>query len=714
MLTQERQYKPQDSTKLDKTPVEILLVDDRKENLLVLEAALTSPDYQLSKANSGDEALRYLLDHEPALILMDVQMPDLDGFETASIIKNSERTREIPIIFITALNMDERYIQKGYDFGAVDYLNKPFDVNILRSKVAVFADLYRKTQRLLNAERQLRKNEAKERERKLAELELRTLKREQVEQKKYRELVEGIDHGIVWSAVPESMVFSYVSPTAEKILQYPARAWFEDPLFWNNHLHPSDREVFSLAVQEAIQKRMDRSVEHRFIKANGDIAWLHTSIRHSAKSDGNSYELRGLSIDITQIKEAEWRLKKNKDHSDFLAEASFLLAESFDYTKTLKQVGSLITQQVANFCLFIVQDENSKIQSLQFPENTLEIREQELKNIFPRLYRKLSPTTLQELNIEASNQIKISGLNFQSAITVPLQIRGRQIGSILLFSANTFHEDDLLLAKDLAARIALAIDNAILYQKAQNAIKVRDEFLSIASHELKTPLTPMKLQTQALLRTLQSAAGVPSEKFSKSLQNFNRQIDRLSNLIEGLLDISRISIGKLTLDAEDFDLRSLLDDVVHRFHEQLLNAKCSIHIDGPQSLPVTLDLFRIEQVIVNLLTNAMKYSPSKPIHISLECIDGTVTLKVKDEGIGIAKEDQERIFMRFERAVSASHFGGLGLGLYISKQILEVHGGSIEVESTPGQGSTFIVQLPQRLQTQGPTVTDLSEERLNA
>jgi CheY-like chemotaxis protein len=129
--------------------IEILLVDDRQENLLALEAVLASPDYKLIKVNSGDEALRYLLDHSPALILMDVQMPGLNGFETASIIKGSERTREIPIIFVTAINMDERFVHKGYDHGAVDYIYKPYDAHVLRSKVAVLAEIRRHHQRMI-------------------------------------------------------------------------------------------------------------------------------------------------------------------------------------------------------------------------------------------------------------------------------------------------------------------------------------------------------------------------------------------------------------------------------------------------------------------------------------------------------------------------------------------------------------------------------------
>lgn len=230
-------------------PVEILLVDDRADNLLTLEVALNSPQYKLVKASSGEEALRYLLDHKPALILLDVQMPKMDGFATANIIKSSERTRDIPIIFLTALHRDERFMQRGYQTGAVDYLSKPFDVEILRSKVSVFAELHRKTQQLIHVERELRRTEAQERERKLAAIELSALRREQLQQKKYQELVEGIHHGIVWSANPDTLAFSYVGPTAERLLGFSQQQWLSESNFWMNHIHPDDAGGFLALCQ---------------------------------------------------------------------------------------------------------------------------------------------------------------------------------------------------------------------------------------------------------------------------------------------------------------------------------------------------------------------------------------------------------------------------------------------------------------------------------
>jgi len=222
--------------------LDILLVDDKPENLLALEAVLQSPDYRLIKASSGSEALAYLLDHDCAIILLDVQMPEMDGFETASLIKASNRTRDIPIIFLTAISTDESFVHQGYMAGAVDYLLKPLNPEILKAKVAVFAALHRSKQQIQRQAELLRLKDREELGRRVADLELLALRREQVIQQKYRELVEGIDHAVIWAAAPGLLTFTFVSPSAARILGYPLQDWLKEPNFWTKHLHPDDKE----------------------------------------------------------------------------------------------------------------------------------------------------------------------------------------------------------------------------------------------------------------------------------------------------------------------------------------------------------------------------------------------------------------------------------------------------------------------------------------
>jgi signal transduction histidine kinase len=239
------------------------------------------------------------------------------------------------------------------------------------------------------------------------------------------------------------------------------------------------------------------------------------------------------------------------------------------------------------------------------------------------------------------------------------------------------------------------IDNARLYQQMEQAVRVRDDFLGIAGHELKTPLTALQLTLQGLARLSSSAesdAGAPSRRLGACL----RQVDRLGNLINELLDVSRITAGRLALQPEEVDLPALVREVTGRMGEELGRARCPIELRLPEELLGRWDRARLDQVVVNLLSNACKYGKGQPIEVTLTLVnDGRgARLTVRDEGIGIARADQARIFDRFERAVSERNYGGLGLGLWIVRQIVEGHGGAVRVESAEGKGATFVVELP--------------------
>jgi signal transduction histidine kinase len=235
-----------------------------------------------------------------------------------------------------------------------------------------------------------------------------------------------------------------------------------------------------------------------------------------------------------------------------------------------------------------------------------------------------------------------------------------------------------------------------LLRALESAVAQRDEFMSIASHELKTPLTSLKLQAQVGERSL--ARGDPAfqspDNLRKLMRSTNKQLDRLGRLVEDMLDVSRVNTGKLTLSPERMDLSALVGDLVDRFESQLAEAGCEVTSEIEPGVVGLWDGYRIEQVVSNLLSNVIKYGRGCPVRISLFQDGKAATLEVSDRGPGISSEDQRRIFDRFERAANAKHIGGLGLGLYISKQIVERHGGKIEVESRRGGGSTFRVALP--------------------
>ncbi|WP_233582856.1 GAF domain-containing sensor histidine kinase [Corallococcus sp. CA053C] len=287
-------------------------------------------------------------------------------------------------------------------------------------------------------------------------------------------------------------------------------------------------------------------------------------------------------------------------------------------------------------------------------------------------------------------------------LSVPLGARGNVLGALMLLRSNVLHafdaEEERFLA-ELAHRTALYLENARLLREAREAVRQRDEFLGIASHELKTPLTPLSLKVQLLQKqvTVLAREGkpVPTERVSETLEVVQRQVRRLSRLVDNLLDVSRISAGRLRLEVEELDLASVAAEILYRFAPAAQQQGTELELHAPVPVVGRWDRLRLEQVVTNLLSNALKYGAGRPVAVAVEARGTTARLTVTDHGIGIAPEDLARIFERFERAVSDRHYGGLGLGLYITRQIVEAFGGTVNATSEPGQGSTFILELPR-------------------
>jgi PAS domain S-box-containing protein len=247
--------------------------------------------------------------------------------------------------------------------------------------------------------------------------------------------------------------------------------------------------------------------------------------------------------------------------------------------------------------------------------------------------------------------------------------------------------------RDLTQQRKLEEERLRLLQ-AREAIRLRDEFLSIASHELKTPLTALQLQ----LGTIRSQVTRGGDGLGPKVDRAMRVGDRLAQLVETLLDVSRLATGKLKLNLERFDIADVVRDTVERLRESAAGAGCDLALHLGGAIEGRWDRLRIEQVLTNLISNAIKYASGRPVDISVERLNGDAVLEVRDHGPGIAETDLPRIFGRFERATSARHHGGLGLGLYVARQIAEAHGGLIAARNPPDGGSCFTVRLP--LETQ--------------
>jgi two-component system sensor kinase FixL len=235
---------------------------------------------------------------------------------------------------------------------------------------------------------------------------------------------------------------------------------------------------------------------------------------------------------------------------------------------------------------------------------------------------------------------------------------------------------------------------ALLYRQAQEEVRARDEFLSVASHELRTPITALHVQVQMLERVVErtGAPGAVRER----VEALDRQVRRLAGLVEALLDLSRIRLGRMELSREPVDLAALARDVAAPFQADLDLARgSSVRVVAPAPVVVAVDRVRIEQVLGNLLGNAVKFGEGKPVEIRVEATPGAARIEVADGGVGIDASEAERIFGRFERAAPAQHYPGLGLGLYVAREIVEAHGGRIRARGQHGKGAVFSVEIPR-------------------
>lgn len=431
--------------------------------------------------------------------------------------------------------------------------------------------------------------------------------------------------------------------------------------------------------------------------------------------------LSRLSLVIErELKEAKARARQAKADAQFkaLVEASKVLFSSLDYRKTLLSVAKLVLPHFADWVVFDILGEDGEITRFAVEHAIPDLRDvaEALKKYPPkqefssiswdaintgrlRFEKEISAAFIDRQAQSPEHRKLLMTLGLKSLISFPLEAHGRTLGAVTLVlghSGRTYSEDDVPFARELASRASLAIDNAQLYESLQRALQTRDEFMSIASHELKTPLTSLRLQIQMrrryLIRREQDA--FTWEKLEKMLDGDERQVLRLTHLIDDMLDLTRINTGKLSVTPEECDLSQLVRDVIDRHSAHLTQAGCRLIMDANVPIPGLWDRFRIEQVVTNLITNAAKYAPNTPVEVSTRITSAFAEIRVKDNGKGIHKDDQARIFNRFERAVGNSGVSGFGLGLYITRQIVELHGGTIRVDSEPGAGAAFVVELP--------------------
>jgi signal transduction histidine kinase/DNA-binding response OmpR family regulator len=573
--------------------INILMVDDSSTNLLALEAILHSPDRNLIRAGSGEDALRYLLDHDVAVVLLDVFMPGIDGLQTAELIRGRERSRDIPIIFLTANTTGHAHLSRGYSLGAVDYIVKPVDPAILRSKVNVFVELFKKTREV---ERQAQLLEKQNKEIKSANLE------------QLRMLFE-LGHELAAEHEPAAVLQKFCR-SAQRIIdaeevaitmfdrdEQTPRHFFRCDCKSEIHDSGDTREVIQKALREVISAR----VPIRFDESS-DLLFESEEQAPSLQS------FLGAPIVSASVTRG-WFYLLNRRGADEFSEADESLAAT-------------LANHVA------VAYENA------------------------RLYA------------EAQNHA--SELRMEMAVRKQAE-----------------EERARLLVREQAAR-----------EEAEAANRNKDEFLATLSHELRTPLTAI-LGWSYLMRTKQ----LNDSELTRALDTIERNARSQSQLIDDLLDVSRIITGKLNIDRGRVDLSKVIEtalDAIRPLAEakeiEFTNAVAS------KGAAVLGDPTRLQQIFWNLFSNAVKFTPrGGRVSIETTADDSRVRVSIADTGIGVKPEFVPFMFDRFRQADGSTtrEHGGLGLGLAIVQHLVDLHAGAVEVTSEgPNRGSTFTVTIP--------------------
>ena len=571
--------------------IKILLVDDSPTNLLALESILQAPDRDLVRASSGDDALRYLLDNDVAVILLDVFMPGIDGLDTAELIRARDKSRDIPIIFLTADSTGGRHLSRGYSLGAVDYIVKPIEPDILRSKVAVFVDLFKKT---LQIKRQA---------------ELLHEKNVALENANLARLDKLIDLGQELAAEHDpSRVLERFCSSARKIVgaEEAAICILDSDGGANSTFYDcaSNEVTLNNGTPGILQQALDVLVKER-------RPLRLTEADELLRVPGASNSVRSfLGAPIFSASEVSgWFYLVNKLQAEDFSEAEERLAET-------------LATQVA------IYHENA------------------------RLYRDAQ----------------------HHAVELQMEITERKQAE--------------------EARAQLLISEQAARADAEQANRTKDEFLATLSHELRTPLSAI-LGWSHLLRTEQLEA----EQVTRAFETIERNARAQSQLIDDLLDVSRIITGKLEVKLIPVDLSPAIEAAIDSVRPTF-EAKAIVFepaLDSAVCL-VPGDANRLQQIFGNIFNNAVKFTPrGGRISVTVQRDASHVQIAISDTGIGISPEFLPYIFDRFRQADGSTTrlHGGLGLGLAIVRHLVELHKGAIAVESPgKGKGSTFKINLP--------------------
>jgi len=645
-----------DDRPADLEPLKVLIVSDcadveelaRLHRETGVDATVVTTGYQAIKMLAGGE--------DYAAAALDARLPAMANLGLAALIRNCEHGRNLPLGILLPQG-DERPVRfAGQENAPVELIRQPLEPERVRGKLQWLIEHERRQRALVLERAERHRLEAALRQ---SELRYRMIGAAT------RDLLYDWDllrNTVEWN---HAICDEYGYP--EEILE----SAFD---FWYAHTHPEDRARVSAALDQLLRgPESRREITYRFRRADGSYAEVVDRGYVLRDSAGKAVRVLGAMQDQSAQKQAERTLREREER----------FRRGQERLQRATQAARVGVWEIDLPDWTIWRDEQHDRlfgHEVPLPEWT---RETLLAHVHPDDRKRVRGNQDRAIRERGSYA-------HEFRVVWP-------DGSLhWLASAGRTECDAEGRPVKIIGTVRDATETKAIESELREAVRARDEFLSIASHELKTPLTAISLQAQIIRRATQPNAPPNAiERVPTLVDQMDRQVRRLARLVDDMLDISRLALGKLALHLETFDLAELAREIVERMAPEITSIGSTLSLDAAEPVIGHWDRFRIDQVLVNLLTNAARYGEGKPIEVAVRATATQARLTVRDHGRGIAFEDQERIFQRFERVASEATPGGLGLGLFIVRQILELHEGSIRVESVLGEGSLFIVELPR-------------------
>jgi PAS domain S-box-containing protein len=723
----------------DDRPLVLVAEDNVEMNRFLVQ--LLRPRYEVHAAYDGAEALRRVSELKPDLMLTDVMMPELSGAELVHQIRRRSDLDAVPIMLLTAKADDDlrgRLLREG----AQDHLTKPFGSEEVLARVANLVTMKR-ARDLLREELATQTGDVATLAREIAarSRDLRAAEAAAREQREWlRVTLQSIGDAVIVTD-PAGRV-TFMNPVAESVTAWASADAAGRPLdevfqiFNEASGAPVESPVPKVIRKGAIVGLANHTVLHSRDGRTIPIDDSGAPIRNDAGSligvvlvfrDGT--ERRRSEQERAQLLARETQARAEAEAAgrrvELLADASAALASSLDYETTLKTVARLAVPAMADWCAVdMIADSGQPTRLVVIhADPAMEPMARELQTRYaPRvdaphgigrvlttgqseLQSEVDPADFQGMGQDARHLEIVRQLGLGSFLCVPIAAGGSVRGAISFVckrGGRRFGPDDLALAEALARRAALAIENARLYREAEIANRAKDEFLATLSHELRTPLNAM-LGWADMLRS----GTLDPPTAARAVESIDRNTRMQVQLIDDLLDISRIISGKLRLDVQPVELVPIIEGALEATRPAAAGKGVQVEVQLAHHVgPVPGDADRLQQVLWNLLSNAIKFTPKGGrVTVTLDDIDSRARIRVRDTGIGIESDFLPYIFERFRQAEAPTtrRQRGLGLGLAIVKHLVDLHGGVVRAESDgEGQGATFVVELPIRAAAERP------------